>query len=102
MVDEVYDEKRGFVRMPVDTVVTFTVKDKGDKKYHGTSQNLSATGLYMTTIYPVELGDKVELVLNPSDPKYPPFVAEGDVIRCTPDQQDSQLYHVSISLTKTH
>jgi hypothetical protein len=102
MVDEVYDEKRGFVRMPVDTIVTFTIKGKGDEKYHGTSQNLSASGLYMTTADPVELGDEIELIMNSSDQRYPPFVAEGEVIRCTIDELDKHLYHVSVSLTKTH
>lgn len=102
MVDDVHNEKRGFVRMHVDTVVTFTVKGRGDSTYHGTSQNLSATGLYLTTEDDVKLGDEVELIMNSSNQKLPPFVAEGKVMRCTVDEQNNSLHHVSISLTKTH
>ena len=101
VVEEIYEEKRGFVRMRIDTLVTFTIKGKGDKAYHGTSQNLSATGLYMTTEEAVELGSEVELVMNPGNEKLPPFVAEGTVVLCTVDETDSNLYHVSVSLSET-
>jgi len=102
VVDEVYDEKRGFVRMTVDTLVTFNLKGKGDTAYHGTSQNLSATGLSMTTETGMTIGDDVELIMNSSDNKFPPFVAEGTVVRSIADETNADLYLVSISLTKTH
>jgi hypothetical protein len=101
VIDEVYEEKRGFVRMRIDTLVTFTIKGKDDKAYHGTSQNLSATGLYMTTEDAIELGAEVELVMNSGNEKLPPFVAEGSVVRCIADEIDSNLYHVSVSLSET-
>lgn len=72
MVDEVYDEKRSFVRMTVDTLVSLTLRGKGDTAYHGASQNLSATGLPMTTETGMTIGDGVELIMNPSDNKSPP------------------------------
>jgi Tfp pilus assembly protein PilZ len=101
VVDEVYEEKRGFVRMQIDTLVTFTIKGKSEKTYHGISQNLSATGLYMTTEDAVNIDDEVEFIMNSSNQKLPPFVAAGKVIRCETDQTDSKLYHVSVSLSET-
>lgn len=101
VVDEIYEEKRGFVRVRIDTLFTFTIRGKDDKAYHGTSQNLSATGLYMTTDEAVELGSEVALVMNPGNEKLPPFVAEGAVVRCIAYDTDSNLYHVSISLSET-
>jgi hypothetical protein len=74
VVDEVYDEKRSFVRMTVDTLVSLTLRGKGDTAYHGASQNLSATGLPMTTETGMTIGDGVELIMNPSDNKSPPFL----------------------------
>ncbi|MFT7234616.1 MAG: hypothetical protein ACI9QV_000179 [Methylophagaceae bacterium] len=102
VIDDVHSEKRSFVRMHVDTLVTFNIKGKTDGTYHGTSQNLSATGLYLITEDAVKLGDEVELIMNSSNQKLPPFVAEGTVMRCNVDEQNSSLFHVSISLTKTH
>ena len=55
----------------------------------------------MTTDETVELGSEVELVMNPGNEKLPPFVAEGTVVRCIVDETDSNLYHVSVSLSET-
>jgi c-di-GMP-binding flagellar brake protein YcgR len=93
-----YEEKRGFVRMRIDTLVTYTIKGKSGQTYHGTSQDLSATGLYMTTENAVEVGDEIELVMNSSNQLLPPFVAEGKVVRCIADKKEMN-FHVSLELS---
>lgn len=101
VTDKNYEEKRSFVRMRIDTMVAFTIKGKSDQTYHGTSQNLSASGLYMTTEKSLEVGDEVELIMNSNSQRLPPFVAEGKVVRCITDDAEAALYNVSIKLSNT-
>ena len=96
-----YEEKRDFVRMRIETQVTYTVKGSGDKTHHGDSQNLSATGLYMTTDYAPAVGEEIKIVMNPSSDRLPPFATEGKVIRCVVDDKDANLFHVSVELLQT-
>jgi PilZ domain-containing protein len=98
MTNNDYQEKRGFVRMGIETQVTYTIKNNGSISHHGYSQNLSATGLYMTTDYEPNLGDLVEIVMNPSGDRLLPFVAEGNVIRCEQDTNNKNMFHVSVKL----
>lgn len=98
MTDNNYQEKRGFVRMGIETQVTYTIKNNGGISHHGYSQNLSATGLYMTTDYKPNLGDKIEIVMNPSGDRLLPFVAAGNVIRCEQDNNNENIFHVSVNL----
>lgn len=101
MNEKTYEEKRGFVRMRLDTLVTFTIKGKGEQSYHGNSYDLSASGFKMTTEDKPDVGDEIELIMNPGDHKLPPFIAEGQVVRCDSDSNNDAIYHVSVKLTKT-
>lgn len=95
-----HEEKRQFVRMSVETELTYTIAGS-DITHRGKSADLSATGLHMITgIAPAE-GDQVSLVMKPSNDRLPPFEAEGTVVRVSVDDTDKNLFHVSINLTKT-
>jgi hypothetical protein len=92
-----YEEKRDFVRMKVDTQIMFSMK--GDQNiYYGKSINLSATGLYMTTNHELSVGSHIELVMNPNGDSLPPFITEGEVLRCEVDTDDDTLFHISVIL----
>jgi c-di-GMP-binding flagellar brake protein YcgR len=97
MTDYTYDEKRNFARMSIETQVTYTVKNSKDSPYHGTSTDLSATGLAMTTDHELTVGDEIEIVMNASSERLPPFVADGSVLRV--ESNDDNTFDVSISLT---
>jgi hypothetical protein len=96
-----YDEQRNFFRMSVETPITYKIKNSDDCSHHGISGDLSATGLYMSTDFELKEGDEIELVINPSGERLPPFVAEGRVLRTTIAENDINKFHVSIALTKT-
>lgn len=96
-----YDEQRNFVRMSIETLVTYKIKNSDGLSHHGISRDLSATGLYMATDFALKEGDKIELVMNPSGDRLPPFVAEGTVLRTNLAKNDVNKFHVSIQLTKT-
>ncbi len=102
MVDHNYDEKRDFVRMNIETQITYTVKNSDGQSHQGRSGDLSATGLYMHTDFKLSEGDEISIVMNPSGDRLPPFTADGKVLRVTIDEGDQQIsYHVSVTLTET-
>jgi len=101
MSNHVYDEQRNFFRMSIETQITYTIKNSDGRSHHGISSDLSATGIYMCTESALKEGDEIELVLNPSGDRLPPFVAEGRVLRTTIAENDTNKFHVSIELTKT-
>jgi len=102
MSDYGYDEKRNFVRMNIETQITYTVKNSDGQPHHGRSGDLSATGLYMHTDYKLSEGDEISIVMNPSGDRLPPFTAEGKILRVTIDEGHKQnTYHASVTLTKT-
>ncbi len=73
MTAQGYEEKRDFARMRIDTVVTYNIKGSSNQAYQGTSQNLSATGLYMTTDNIIDIGTEIELSINASNQLLPPL-----------------------------
>lgn len=96
-----YDEKRDFVRMNIETQITYTIKNSDGESHHGESGDLSATGLYMETDFALSEGDEIKIIMNPNGERLPPFVAEGTVLRVNTDESDDTKFHVSVSLTKT-
>jgi len=96
-----YDEQRNFFRMSIKTEITYKIKNSDGRSHHGISGDLSATGLYMSTGTALKEGDEIELVMNPSSDRLPPFVAEGKVLRTTIAEDDVNKFHVSAELTKT-
>lgn len=96
-----YDEKRDFVRMNIETQITYTIKNSDGESHHGVSGDLSATGLYMETDFALSEGDEIEIIMNPNGERLPPFIAEGTVLRINTDESDDTKFQVSISLTKT-
>jgi len=96
-----YEEKRDFVRMRIDTQVTYSLNGNPDVTHQGNSMDLSATGLFMVTEFQPSVGDAIEIVMNPSSDRLPPFVAAGKVIRSEPNEDKSHLFNVSVELMTT-
>ena len=96
-----HEEKRQFVRIRIETLVHFTIVGQSEPVYFGTSQNLSANGLYMTTEQKLKTGEEIEIVMNSEGQTIPPFVAHGLIKRCEADTENPKLYHVSVELTET-
>lgn len=101
MNDHDYDEQRDFVRMSIETRVTFKVKNSDGRSHHGISGNLSATGLHMLTDFALKEGDEIDLVMKPNNDLFPAFVAEGTVLRADFVKNDINPFHVAIKLTST-
>lgn len=102
MSENQHDEKRQFVRMRIETIVHYTLLGQSDPVYYGTCHDLSATGLYMTAEQTIEVGTEIEVIMNSEGKILPPFVAHGVVKRCTADDEDPNINHISIELTETN
>ncbi|PCH63174.1 MAG: hypothetical protein COC04_04725 [Gammaproteobacteria bacterium] len=94
-----HEEKRHFVRMNIETQVTYSIQGENAITHHGTSGDLSATGLHMITDYALAENDIISIVMNPSGDRLPPFVAEGKVMRVEPDENNANKFRVSVELT---
>lgn len=97
MADYTYEEQRDFARMNIETQLSYAIKNKDGQSYTATSNDLSATGLAMTTDHKLSLGDKIDIVMNAAGDRLPPFVAEGKVIRV--ENNDNESFNVSVSIT---
>ena len=102
MVDDSYEEKRDFIRMRIETQVSYTLNGNPDSVYQGTSLDLSATGMYMVTDHKPKLGDQIDIIMSPSSDRLPPFMAEGKVVRCEVNKEQPTFFDVSVELTKTN
>jgi len=95
MVAHNYDEKRTFIRMQVETMVTYTINDDSTK-HSGVSLDLSATGLQMRSDYAPAEGAEIDVMMNTTSDRFPPFTAKGRVIRVIPDETHANHCLISI------
>ena len=101
MADNDYEEKRNFVRMTIQMPVSYRIKGGKETIYQATSGNLSANGLKMISSHAPKVGDWLELEMHTSHDRFAPFVAEGQVIRIETAPESSDLFQISVNLTKT-
>lgn len=72
-----YDEKREFIRMKVDTPVTITAVDT-KQSLNGLCKDLSGTGMLLSVEGELALGQSVEVSITSGKN---PFVAAAEVVR---------------------
>ncbi len=91
-----YDEKRSFMRMQVETKLSFSVQGKPSVIHQGFSRDLSATGLLMSSDFAPQQGDRIEISIETKNERYEPFTAHGSVIRVETSELASQRYMISV------
>lgn len=95
-----YEEKRSFARMQLETEVSF--KLKGETASHiGISQDLSATGLLMHSAFAPKPGDQLQIEMDTDNPRLPPFIAEGEVIRVDENMPEIGRNRITVVLTNS-
>lgn len=82
-MDRMYDEKREFIRMKVDTPVTVTLLES-KQSINGLCKDLSGTGMLLAMDEALPLGQNVEVSITSGKN---PFVAVAEVARV--DEQAS-------------
>jgi len=102
MLPQEYKEKRGFLRSPIEALITFTVNDVNGISFRGKSQNICASGIYFTTDHAIKLNDHIKIKLHASRELATPLNLEGEVVRCKFDKKNNHLFHVSIKFSSTN
>ncbi|MBL1321640.1 MAG: PilZ domain-containing protein [Methylophaga sp.] len=95
-------ERRNCIRIPIETLITFTIDSNDGLTYQGTSQNLCSNGIYITTDYAAKLDDHIKIVLDTYEDNIEPLIAEGKVVRCRFDKKNADLFHISVEFSETH
>ena len=91
-----FDEKRDFLRMPIDCSLSYTVAED-DRQYRGKVINLSSKGILFTSKQKLETGTTVNLLLTPSQTDTPPMHALAEVARVTSNRVQ---YEVACAIRK--
>jgi hypothetical protein len=78
-----YDEKRDFIRMTVDCVLTLR-EVAGGREYAGRCVNLSSTGAMVRFDEAPALGQRLELLIEPRLALVPALNALVEVVRVLP------------------
>ena len=94
MSERSYEEKRSFIRMRVDTMVTFT-KLEGKERYEGRCRNLSGAGMLLETEKKLEIGDRLKVTIPSEGPEFSPLDAVVEVVRVTP-QPDLHFFRLGV------
>ncbi|HHH45363.1 MAG TPA: pilus assembly protein PilZ [Gammaproteobacteria bacterium] len=78
-----YEEKRGFIRVPVDCEVVLQHADSG-RRFQAAGRNLSACGVLFHTDERLEPGDRLEMHIEASQALISVLDASIEVVRVEP------------------
>lgn len=93
-----FDDKRGFYRMMVNSIVNITiVDDEVNQVLVATCRDLSATGMAIELSTPMELGTQVKVGVDSSSVGVHAFNAKGKVVRVTEESPDCYLMGIEIT-----
>ena len=86
-VERSFDEKRNFIRMRMDTMITYTYRNKTER-YDGRCINLSGAGMLLQTDKKLKIGDNLQLTVPTDSADYSSLSASVEVMRVSamPDQ----------------
>ena len=95
-----YEEKRDFIRVPVECVVDLRHADNGDH-FQGAGRNLSAGGVLFHTDEPLKPGDRLEMHIESSQALNSVLDASIEVVRVEP-ASDELCYAVGSAIRAIH
>jgi hypothetical protein len=95
-----YDEKRDFIRMPVDCEISLQSPVNG-KHFNAAGKNLSAGGVLFYTDEPLRPGDRLEMHIEASQVVTSVLDATIEVVRVE-SLGDGRSYAVGGSITELH
>jgi c-di-GMP-binding flagellar brake protein YcgR len=93
----VYDEKRNFIRMKINTLVQ--VRSEG-RHFEARCKDLSGSGMLILADEALPLGSTVEVCIEPETDKHQEFRASGEIVRVDPVNPAG--YILGLALTAIH
>jgi hypothetical protein len=95
-----YDEKRDFLRIPVDCELKLETVPDG-RSFNATGRNLSAGGVLFHTEELLQTGDRLEMHIGSGQPLFPDLDATIEVVRVEP-LSDSGRYAIGSAIRTIH
>ena len=93
-----YAEKRDFLRMAIDCVLTFSIDGKSET-YDGSVINLSSKGILFSSTENIKEGSDLSIVLTPSNSITPPMEADVTVTRVIDNES---VHEIACTIIKIH
>ena len=78
-----FTEKRNFIRMKIDTMITFTITGGGER-YEGKCKNLSGNGMLLETEKKLKTGDNLCITVPSENSEFANLNATAEVLRVIP------------------
>ncbi len=63
LVNRAYSEKRSFIRMKIDAMVSYTIDGHPERYYDGRCKNISGAGLLIETDKKLKVGTRLNLTI---------------------------------------
>ena len=97
--NRLYSEKRGFIRMVMDTPASLSLGEPR-QTFAVNCRNLSSSGIMIEYNSPLPVGDQVEITIPSERPEFPDFKAEAEVIRADimDAKEDESLYQIALKI----
>jgi len=81
--DRTYAEKRNFIRMKIDTMVSFTIRGSAER-HEGRCKNLSGNGMLLETGKKLQTGDSMSITVPSENSHFSNLNATAEVLRVVP------------------
>lgn len=87
-----FEEKRSFIRMKIDAMVSFTIEGKHER-YEGRCKNISGAGLLLETAKKIPVGTRIQVTIPSESRDIDNLQANVEIIRVIP-QPDQHKYEL--------
>jgi len=93
-----FDDKRDFYRMMLNSDVTVTIiDDEANSKILATCRDLSATGMAIEMVHPLELNTHVKVSVESANNNVQALDVSGKVVRVTEEGAECFLVGINIA-----
>lgn len=90
-------DQRSFIRLKIDTIISFTVVGGSGERYQGRCRNISGAGLLFETDKKVKIGDNLEIIVPSENKTVGNLCTSVEVIRCS-SLSDQHKYSVGVRI----
>ena len=94
-----FEEKRSFIRMKIDAMVSFSIEGK-QERYEGRCKNISGAGLLLESAKKIPIGTRIQVTIPSESRDLDNLQAQVEIIRVIPhpDQHKYELGGVIIQV----
>lgn len=101
MTSQDFEEKRNFFRMRVNGPVKIERQDPAET-FHAEGLDLSASGLSLISDEVVKQGEILQISIQSHNPELADFVAQAEVVRVQPFEEQPERFNISVKFTNIY